>query len=173
MASRGGLRRARQRDGLRVQGAILNVLENEPLGRLFSLRQDFSTAFSRLVHSPEGTAVELEITDRHFPAVLVGRDLAIDSATLVVRTSDDAGTGGLSISLNDTPITGFTADATFGGLRAKTAGTALAAGIVATHTIEIGDAGDLAPEAPVPGDDSALDDRKIADILIYVEVRVA
>jgi hypothetical protein len=156
-----------------VEGAILNVLENEPMGRLFSLRQDFSTAFSRLVHSPEGTSVDIEITDRHFPAVLAGRDLAIDSAALVVRTADDAGTGGLRISLNDTPITGFTADATFGGLGAKTAGTALAGGIVATHTIEIAAAGDLAPETPAPGDESALDDQKIADILIYVGVQVA
>ena len=168
----GGLRQTVAGLNASVEGAILNVLENEPMGRLFSLRQDFSTAFSRLVHSPTGTSVTIEITDKHFSAFLVGRDLDIASATLLVRAvhADPAGT--LKVKLNGTSVTGFASDVSFGGLPAKSVSVAFPAGILGEHTIEIEDGGGLDLDPAEPGDDSALDDHKIADIMLYVEVRV-
>ena len=152
-----------------VEGAILNVLANEPMGWLFSLRQDFPAVHSRLVHSAPRTAVTFTITDKHFPVFLSGRALSIASATLIVRTVGDAGVGALTIALDDSPITGFAAKATFGNLPVKDAGAALAAGILGEHTIAIDAAGDLAPDSLQPGHVSALDETKVADILLYVE----
>jgi Tc toxin complex TcA C-terminal TcB-binding domain len=156
-----------------VEGSILNLLSNEPLGRLFSLRQDFSTAYSRLLHSPPGTPVTIEITDKYFPAFLGGRELDVTSATLVVRPVADATVGGLTLKLDGANQTGFAAGAELGDLPSKDVSSVLSAGIVGEHTIEVVAAGDLAPEAPEPGDDSALDDDKLADILLYVQTMVS
>jgi hypothetical protein len=155
-----------------VEGAILDVLQNEPMGRLFSLRQDFSTAYSRLVHSAAKIPVTIEITEKHFPAILANRDLNIVSATLIVRTIDDPDVTDLQLKLNGDDVTGFAGDPTFSDLPTKDVAGALGSGIVGVHTIEIDDAGGLAPENPAPGDESALDESKIADILLYVETQV-
>jgi hypothetical protein len=159
-----------------LEGAILNVLANEPMGRLFSLRQDFSSAYTRLVHSAPDTPVTFTITDKDFPAFLGGRALSIVSAALIVRTVDAVGVGALTIRLDKNPITGFAGagEAMFGNLPVKDAGGALAAGILGEHTIAIDDAGDLAPDPDSlePGDVSALDETKIADILLYMETTV-
>jgi hypothetical protein len=39
--------------------------------------------------------------------------------------------------------------------------------------IEVVNAGGLAPDSPEPGDDAAVDDEKLADVMLYVETRVA
>jgi hypothetical protein len=169
----GALRQTVEQLSAAVEGSILNLLSNEPLGRLFSLRQDFSTAYSRLLHSPPGTPVTINITDKYFPAFLAGRELQIASATLAVRPVGEATVGGLELKLDGTSQTAFTPDTELGHLPVKDVSLALTAGIVAEHTIEVVDAGDLAPESPEPGDDSALDEDKVADILLYVETRVA
>jgi hypothetical protein len=81
--------------------------------------------------------VTIEITDKHFSAFLVGRDLDIASATLLVRAvhADPAGT--LKVKLNGTSVTGFASDVSFGGLPAKSVSVAFPAGILGEHTIEI------------------------------------
>ncbi len=116
----------------------------------------------------------IEITDKHFPAFLGSHNLTIASATLIVRTVDPGNSADrLKIKLNGSVITGFKGDPLFGGLPAKAAGDALTSGILGKHTIEIDSAGDLAPEPAEPGDDSALDESKLADIILYIDTQVS
>ena len=129
----------------RKLGAILNVLSNEPMGRLFSMRQDFSTAFARLLHSPVGTSVTLDITDKYLPAYLQDQTLSLESARLVVRTEDGAALDGFKLKPNGVNQTGFTDDDHLGGLASKDVASALTNGVVAEHTLEAVTPGGLAP----------------------------
>jgi Tc toxin complex TcA C-terminal TcB-binding domain len=169
----GALRTAVEQVNAALEGTIMNVLSNVPMGRLFSLRQDFSTAFTRLLHSPAGTQVPIEITDRHFPVFLAGREIAVSGARIAIRTAEGAAPTGLRLKLNGANQSGFVADADLGGLPAKNVAAALGANVVGSHTIEIDQAGDLAPDAPAAGDLSALDDTKLADVLLFVETQLA
>jgi hypothetical protein len=155
-----------------VEGAIIDILQNKPMGRLFSLRQDFSTAYGRLVHSGVKMPVTIEITDKHFPAILANRELDIVSATMIVRPIGDQDVSDLKLKLNGHEVTGFAGGPLFADLPTADVAGRFGAGIVGVHTIEIDDAGDLAPDPAPPGDDSALDESKIADILLYVETKV-
>ncbi len=156
-----------------IEGALLNVLENEPLGRLFSLRQDFPTAYNTLVHSPAATSVNIDVTGKHLPMFLAGRTLVVSAASLIVRTRSEESVGESTMTLNGADQTGFAADPAFGDLPATSVGTALTAGIIRTHKLAIAKPGALAPEAPRPGDPSVLDDTKLTDILLYVETKVS
>jgi hypothetical protein len=88
-----------------------------------------------------------------------------------VRTTEGATVGALRLTLNGANQSGFIADDELGGLPATNVAGALGAGIVGTHSIAVSLPG-LAPDAPAAGDTSALDDEKIADILLYVETQV-
>jgi hypothetical protein len=66
----GVFRQEVERQNSTVEGAIYQYLRTNSIGRLFSLRQDFSGAFHRLLHSPVNTPVNIEITERYFPAFL-------------------------------------------------------------------------------------------------------
>jgi hypothetical protein len=44
---------------------------------------------------------------------------------------------------------------------------------VRTHSLRVDAAGVLAPTNPAPGDQSALDDTKLLDVVLYVEYRLA
>jgi hypothetical protein len=44
---------------------------------------------------------------------------------------------------------------------------------IGTHTIAVKNPGPLAPKNPAPADQSALDDDKLADILLYLEVAIS
>lgn len=156
-----------------LEGSLLNLLSNRPLGRLFSLRQDFSTAFNRLLHSPLNTPVTIDISDKYFPAFLTGRNLDVASAHLIVRTVGVAAVDGFRINLDGADQAGFAADSEFGDLPARDVAAAVAGGIVGEHTFTLENAGGLGPDAPAPGDVSALDEEKIADILLYVETQAA
>jgi hypothetical protein len=58
-----------------------------PPNRLLSLRQDFSSAFTRLLRSPLHTAVTIDLGDRNFPFFLRGKSLTVSRAVLLLRTA--------------------------------------------------------------------------------------
>jgi hypothetical protein len=160
-----------------VVGGLLNYLSNNRLSRVFSLRQEFSSAFNRLVESTAGTPATFDITDRHFPLFLQGRPLTVASATMVLAVDDRSPVGSVSISVNGTAVTGFSnptnppspADS-FGGLPTKALGGAFAAGLKKQHTILVNSAGNLAPSGGAAS--PVFDPQKLRDVLLVIEYRL-
>ncbi|HZM78767.1 MAG TPA: neuraminidase-like domain-containing protein [Candidatus Limnocylindrales bacterium] len=161
-----------------VAGTIAQVLASEGLSRLISLRHDFSTAFNRLLHFAADTAVTFDIGAGHLPFFLNGRSLTVSRALLVLRTAPGQ-------SITDTRLTltspgsggsaeasGFTAQDELGGLPAADVTTAFTAGVIGRFELTVAQAGDLAPDSPTPGDPSAIDETKLADIMVYLEYAV-
>ena len=66
-------------------GLLAQHLSEHALPRIFSFRQEFSQAFHKLIHSPKNTPVTIELTERHFPLFLMGRELEIESGTLYLN----------------------------------------------------------------------------------------
>ena len=156
-----------------LEGAILNALKNQALGRLFSLRQEFSTTLNRLLHGPINTPVKFTIGDNALPIFIRGRNIRVSKAELLLRTVPNQKVTGLNIAIDGTSETSFFADATMGNLLSCDVSTVFAAGLTGDHTIAIVAAGDLAPKNPAPGDLSPVDDSKLLDVLIYVEYQLA
>ncbi|MCA1790399.1 MAG: hypothetical protein LC667_11255, partial [Thioalkalivibrio sp.] len=90
-----------------VEGALLHYLSNNTLTRVFSLRQEFSNAFNRLVEAAAGTPVTIEISDRHFPLFLQGRGLTVAKATMVLAVADRNPVGAFAMAVNGTAVNGF------------------------------------------------------------------
>jgi hypothetical protein len=164
-----------------IEGNLLNSLQNISLARLFSLRQDFSTAFHRLLHNPVNTEVKIDISDKYFPIFLKPylqklpyHDLKvkITEAFLVLKTSEGVKADGFQLSINGTDYSGFSKESQFGDLLSKDLGTLFDAGVVREHTLVVRSAGDLTPVNPLPGDTSALEEKILGDILLYLEYRL-
>jgi hypothetical protein len=156
-----------------LDGTILNYLSTNGLARVYSLRQDFSTAFSRLVHSPANTPVKIELTDRHLPIFLRGRDLQVGTAKLVLRTPAGQTAGGVSLGVDATNAAGFTHDPDLGGLYTADVTTAFSTGLLGERMLTVHAAGDLAPNPVPPGDPSVADAGNLLDVLLYVELTLA
>jgi hypothetical protein len=156
-----------------TEGTLLNHLANRPLTRLFSLRQDFSSVFQRLLHSPAATPVVVELTPRHFPLFLTGRSLRVAAARLGLRTAAGVDLSGVRLAVDGTKRSGFVADAALGGCAVVDVTDLFAGGAHGSHTLAVLQAGSLAPNAPRPGDPSALDDEKVADVVLQVSYTVA
>jgi hypothetical protein len=174
-------------DSLRVQvesqsalleGSLANFLTTNDVTRVFSLRQDFSNAFHRLIHSPVGTSIALDITDQHFPLFLQGRLLVVTKASMALVVADrNTIVGGLSISLNGTTATGFSNPTNpggtndhLGGLPSKAIDGAFTAGLKRQHTIVINDVGNLS--AAIGAGAAVLDTSKLRDILLVVQYQI-
>ena len=155
-----------------TENGIVTYFSSNPARRLFSLRQDFSSAFTRLLRSPQGAQVKLELTDRNFPLFVTGRGLSVTRCIALLRTASGAPPAGFQLSVDGAPVTGFAADPTLGSLPAKPLPAAFASNLRAEHTFVIDSAGDLAPP-PAPGTTSAVDAGQLLDILIYVEYQLA
>lgn len=154
-----------------VEGALLHYLSNNTLTRVFSLRQEFSNAYNRLVESAAGTAVTIEITDRHFPLFLQGRGLTVAKATMVLAVADRNPVGAFAMTVNGTAINGFSNPTNpaapgdeFGGFPFKEVNV-FAAGIKKKHAIAIINAGNFASPAGVG---PLFDSYKLRDILVVV-----
>ena len=169
----GALRDRVESTNAAVLGGILNYLSNNTAKRLFSLRQDFSSAFTRLLRSPAGTAVKIELTDRSFPMFAQGRNLQVNRAIALLRTAAGASVGAFSMSVDGAAVSGFAPDATLGNLPAQALPPAFGGNVRAQHTLTIVNAGGLAPTPPPPGDSSAVDADALLDILIYLEYQLA
>jgi hypothetical protein len=169
-----------------LEGAILNVLSNVSLTRAFSLRQDFSTAFQRLLHSPADTEVKFAISDAFLPYFLKRRSVVVTAIKLGLRTAPDPNQpdqlidpGTFEIALDGNPALGnFTKDANLGNLWAQNGRFVPAppnhplGKLLGEHSLRVKRAGALAPQAPQPGDPSAIDADKLLDAILYVEYHI-
>jgi Tc toxin complex TcA C-terminal TcB-binding domain/Neuraminidase-like domain len=157
-----------------LEGSLKAWLQDTTLTRVFSLRQDFSAAFVRLLKSPTGTLVPLEISDRFFPIFLRGLDLTITNVRLAATTQDGVATAGLKLKANGTALDALAADASLGGLRAANASAPFGNSLPATLALEVTAAGAAAPD-PQPGvpATTTIDDRKLLDLLLVVDYSAA
>jgi hypothetical protein len=160
-------------DNAAAEGAINTFLTGRTLGRVLSLRQDFSGAFHRLLQSPARTPVDIEIDDRYFPAFLSRRNLSVVRAVLALRPRPGQAVTGFTIAVRGTLFDTFAGDASLGGLPAVNLGNVFTGGILGRHALSVDAAGALAPTAPPAGDRSAVDASKLLDVLLYLEYRLA
>jgi hypothetical protein len=156
-----------------LEGTIRQALRNVPIPRSISLRQDFSSAFHRLLHNPLGTECSVPLTERFLPVFLRNRQIQVAHAVLALRTAAGQTVNGFSLAIDGRAQNVFAAAADFGGLWTCDLGDLLRNGLPGDHTFVVQAAGDLAPGAAVPGDPAALDDRKLLDTILYVEFSVA
>ncbi len=169
----GVLRSRVESDNAQLEESILNFLKTHALKRVFSLRQEFSAAFTRLLHSAAGTQVTIEISDRHFPAFIRGRPIVVDKGVFVLRPAAGISTAGVELTIDGAPVSSFAADPTLGNLPAKPLPPAFTTNLRGLHSFVLTNAGPLAPTAPTPGDPSALTAEKLLDIALYIEYRLA
>jgi hypothetical protein len=161
-----------------ASGAIEACLKGNPLARLFSLRQEFSTAFHRLLHSPANTAVKIEISDKHFPIFIKPWKTQVTKAKLVLKKAPDQTVGSFEILIDGSAIGGanqikFEKDGKLGNLwAAQDLGAIFASGVVGEHVVTVKNPGDLAPGSQVPGELSALDAEKLIDVILLVEYKI-
>jgi hypothetical protein len=169
-----------------IKGAISTALSdpNNPGRRLFSLRQDFSSAFTRLLRNPVGTPpVTIELSNRNFPMFVRDRALELQRAVLILRTSPGADLTGFTLTVDGTvlgaaanpftpasPPSATNPTPTFGGLPYVVL-PAFALDLPGAHTFAVSASAptNLAPTSPSPGDVSAIDPAKLHDVLLYVE----
>lgn len=160
-----------------LEDTIQNFLREESLPRVFSLRQEFSNEFNRLLHSPVDDEVQIQISDKHFPIFLKGQNLNIKTTQLVLRTPKDQSVEGFDISINGDSQTSFVRDTQFGKLPTSENFASLFStrSILGEHTFVVENAGNLAPapDSLVPPDVSAIDSDKLTDIYLYLEYGIS
>ena len=154
-----------------LEGTILSALSKQALGRAYSLRQEFPTVFNRLTHSAANTPVKLSITDKYMPFFLRGRAVKVASAKLLLRTSVQR-PDHLVIKFGDSTASRFEPDQAVGNLPAGDITLAFANGLIGDHMLSIGSGGDLAPASRPNADAFALDDSKLLDLILYLELKL-
>lgn len=160
-----------------LAGSLTEHLTNNALTRTFSLRQDFSDSFNRLVQAPAGSPVTFELNERHFPLFVQGRDLGAAAATMVLVIEDRAvPLGTAALSLNGLATAAFSPPTDppapgdpFGGLPTADITASFAAGVKQQHSIQVDDAGGLA----LPGGTPTLHPEQLRDVLIILEYQLA
>lgn len=171
-----GVLRTRVEDGLGgAEALLLSYVKTTSLARSFSLRQEFSSAFTRLLHSAPGTEVRFEVSDRHFPVFAQGKTLTPTAARLVARTAPGVALGAFAITVDGAPLGGpFTPQPSLANLLGASLPPAFTANVrPRTHSIVVTNPGGLAPVAPPPGDTAAIDADKLHDLVLYVEYTLA
>ncbi|MFZ0594324.1 MAG: hypothetical protein WAM39_27975, partial [Bryobacteraceae bacterium] len=178
---------AQQDDGLRQSveknnGAIATTLQKQPLGRLFSLRQEFPSALNRLEHSAANTPVTVSITPNYLPFFIASSNIQVTQAALLLRTADSQTVENFAITIDTTSEKGFAVDPPFlspplppaiGNLWSRDVTDVFAAGLFGDHTMTVTNAGNLAPDTPQPGVSAAIDDTKLLDVMLYVQYQLA
>jgi hypothetical protein len=165
---------AEQNEALRKQvetdiATIEQRLKIGSLVRVFSLRHEFPTAFHTLLHSPTNTPVETEISDKFFPIFLAGRDLDVRTVRVALQTAMGQTINGVSISVDGEDKSEFNND--LGGLPATTLMSIPTTWPKGEHTFKVAiiNAGNLGYEEAPPTNGSAVDPRKLTDIMLCVE----
>ncbi|MCJ8280894.1 MAG: hypothetical protein MJK14_13670, partial [Rivularia sp. ALOHA_DT_140] len=164
----------------KLEGTILNYFSNtnNSVTRVFSLRQDFFSAFNQLLHKPINTPVKIQITDKYMPIFLRGRNIQVTKAVLVLKTPTNQAINNVQVEINGSNQSSFARDSTLGNLWAKDLGNLFSTGLLESngqpkeHTLIIKNAGDLAPTTPQPDDLSAIDADKLLDVLLYIEYKL-
>ena len=165
----GALRDRVEATNAALAGSIVNYFTNNPARRLLSLRQDFSSVFSKLLRSPAGTQVSLTLSELNMPLFAKGRALTITRGVLILRTANGAAPVGFTMTVDGTALANSVLDPTLGNLPVSPLPGAFTANLYANHVLVITAAGNLAPAAPVPGDTSAIDAKLLLDTFIYLE----
>lgn len=162
-------RQAVESNNAAAEGSIRNYLSTSPLTRVFSLRQDFSAVFQRLLHEPANTSIRFAVGAEQLPLFLQGMPVKNGTVkvALVPRPGQDL--TGARLRLGGVELTGFTPDATLGNLPSVSADAGLAPAFLGEHTLTVLNPGKLAPDKPLPGDASAIDADKLRDVLLVVE----
>jgi hypothetical protein len=155
-----------------LEGTIIHHFTTHPTPRVFSLRQDFASTFSRLLRSPAGTPLRFEITDRSLPLVFVGRDVRVTRGRVLLRCAANASVTGFALAIDGATIGAF-AVTDLGGLLAADLPPAFLNALRSQHTIVVADAGGLAPDTSVPGDIGVVDPAKLHDIQLHLEIGLA
>jgi hypothetical protein len=155
-----------------TNGAIADALKKGPLGRLFSLRQEFPSAFGRLLHSAANTPVTLSISANYLPFFIASSAIQVTRAALLLRTATGQTVTNLDITVDAASLTTFAADPKMGNLLSCDVSAAFAAGLFGDHVMTIVNAGDLAPTNLQPNQPAAVDDAKLLDVMLYVEYTV-
>jgi hypothetical protein len=169
----GALRIQVENQNVALEGSLVNYFSNTPARRLFSLRQDFSSAFTRLTRSAAGTQVPFEIGDRNFPLFMQGRAFEAQRAVLLLRPAPGISPNGFIITVDGTELSTFAPDPTLGNLPATSLPAAFGSNLRAAHTLTIQAGGNLGPATPLTGDASVIDVKKLEDVLIYVEYKLS
>jgi hypothetical protein len=151
-----------------VAGSIAKWLKDNTLVRIVSLRQDFSSTFTRLVNSALGTEVDLQLDDRAFPYWLRTTTLRVTKARIAVRTARGVAPVALSMKVGNGTVSGFTADDTLSRLYTKIT-TALGTTMPIATRLAIQNAGALARPAGAGDGGGAVDEQKLDDILLVLE----
>src|SRR5215211_4702559 len=155
-----------------LEGTLRNRFSTEPLLHVFSMRHDFSRVVQRLLHQPAGTQTRFTIGRERFPLFSRGLDLEATSARVALVTSSGQGIDGVRLAADGEALSGFALDPTLGDLPAEVA-SGFVPSLLGDHRLTVVSAGALAPTAPTAGDLSAIDERKLEDILIAVRYRIA
>jgi hypothetical protein len=168
----GGLRGRVEADHAAAVGSIRDFLTHNSVARLFSLRQDFSGTFTRLLNANTSSSLSIVIDDRHFPAFLRAQPIRVTRALVLLRTRDAAVPTGVQLNIDGSPITTFSKSGRPGELPGQDLPRAFQDNLRGPHTLSVGAAGDLAPAVRTSGDTSAIDPEKLLDILLYVEYQL-
>jgi hypothetical protein len=168
----GGLRGRVELGNALVRQSIRHYLTNNSAARLFSLRQDFSSAFTRLLHAEVGTTLSIVIDDRHFPPYLRGESLRVQRGLVLLRTHDASVPREFQLTIDGVAIGEFTKAGRPGDLPGQDLPSEFTRNLRSAHTLSVTGVGDLAPESGVGTETSVVDPDKLLDILFYVEYRI-
>jgi hypothetical protein len=80
--------------------------------------------------------------------------------------------GALELNFNGQRLTSFAAEVNLGGAADEGRLSSVYGKPLGGHTIAVADPGDLGVDSPVPGDDSAIDEQKIGDILLAIDYQL-
>ncbi len=168
---------AQQDDSLRQiveqkNGTLATVLKSQPLGRLFSLRQEFPTVLNRLLHSAANTPVTVTIGANYLPFFIASSAIQVTQAVILLRTAVSQTVESFAITVDGTKVTDFAVDPTMGNLWSSDVSAAFATGLFGDHVVTVTNAGNLTPETPRPGIPAAIDETKLLDVMLYVQYQL-
>lgn len=171
----GALRGKVEENNARVERSILHYLSmpGNSLGKLFSLRQDFSSTFTRLLRAGLNTGLSINIDDRNFPIFLQRRSLQVNRGLILLRTKDAIVPSNFRLTIDRELVQNFSTRGNPGGLPGQELPPVFRNNLKGSHTIAIASAGDIAPNTPTPGDPYIVDPEKLLDIILYIEFQLS
>jgi hypothetical protein len=83
----GQLRDQVEKDNAAVAASLVNYFTNNAAKRAWSLRQDFSSTYTRMLRSPANTPLTITLTEYNMPLFARGRKLNVTRIALVLKTA--------------------------------------------------------------------------------------
>jgi hypothetical protein len=154
-------------DNAAVAASIVNYFTNNVAKRAWSLRQDFSSTYTRLLRSPVNSPLNITVTEYNMPPFARGRKLNITRTALVLKTASGKVPTGFVITIDGTAIGAISLDPTLGGLPSAPLPPAFSPNLYGDHTLSATAAGSLSPAAPSPDDTSCIDPSLLLDAFLH------